>query len=129
MRIDKYIWAVRLAKTRSIATEWVAKKKVLCNENPVKAAKDVKVGDVLKFQKANAWFSYKVLDLTEKRIGAPLVVLYIQDVTPEEERLKWRNYIEAQKAYQHYGTGKPTKKDRREISQFTDGDSWFNDEV
>ena len=129
MRIDKYIWAVRLAKTRSIATELVVKKKVLCNDIPVKAAKDVKHGDVLKVQKANAWFSYKVLDLTEKRIGAVLVPSFILDITPEEERLKWRNYIEAQKAYQHYGTGKPTKKDRRDISQFTDEATWFNDEV
>jgi ribosome-associated heat shock protein Hsp15 len=109
-----------LAKTRSVATDWVAKKKVLCNDTPVKAAKEIKPGDVLKFQKANAWFSYKVLDLTEKRIGAVLVTSFILDITPEEERLKWRNYIEAQKAYQHYGTGKPTKKDRRDISQFTE---------
>lgn len=129
MRIDKFIWVVRLAKTRSIATEWVAKKKVLCNDTPVKASKDLKPGDILKLQKANAWFSYKVLDLTEKRIGAALVPTFILDITPEEERLKWRNYIEAQKAYQHYGTGKPTKKDRRDISQFTDEATWFNDEV
>ena len=129
MRIDKYIWAVRLAKTRSIATELVVKKKVLCNDIPVKAAKDIKPGVVLKFQKANAWFSYKVLDLTEKRIGAALVPTFILDITPEEELVKWRNYIEAQKAYQHYGTGKPTKKDRRDITQFTDEATWFNDEV
>ena len=129
MRIDKYIWAVRLAKTRSIATELVVKKKVLCNDIPVKAAKDIKPGVVLKFQKANAWFSYKVLDLTEKRIGAALVPTFILDITPEEELVKWRNYIEAQKAYQHYGTGKPTKKDRRDISQFTDEATWFNEEV
>ncbi|MEY4216449.1 MAG: hypothetical protein RLZZ68_905 [Bacteroidota bacterium] len=129
MRIDKFIWSVRLAKTRSIATELVVKKKVLCNDQPVKAAKEVKPGDVLKFQKANAWFSYKVLELTEKRIGAALVPRFLLDITPEEERLKWRNYIEAQKAYQHYGTGKPTKKDRRNITQFTDEATWFNEEV
>jgi len=129
LRIDKYIWAVRLAKTRSISTELVVKKKVFCNGQPVKAAKDVKPGDVLKVQKANAWFSYKVLELTEKRIGAALVPAYLSDITSEEERLKWRNYIEAQKAYQHYGTGKPTKKDRRDITQFTDGATWFNEEV
>ena len=120
---------MRLAKTRSIATELFVNEKVVCNDVSVKAAKDVKPGDVLKVQKANAWFSYKVLELTEKRIGAALVPTFILDITPEEERLKWRNYIEAQKAYQHYGTGKPTKKDRRDITQFTDEATWFNDEV
>jgi ribosome-associated heat shock protein Hsp15 len=128
LRIDKFLWAVRLAKTRSLATELIARNKVLCNEAAVKPAKEISAGDTLKIQRANAWFSYKVIALTDRRIGAPLVASFLVDCTPEEERMKWRNYLEAQRAYQHFGTGKPTKKDRRDLTQFKEGDLWIDSE-
>ena len=122
LRIDKFIWAVRLTKTRSLATERINKKKVLCNELLVKPAREIRVGDVIKVQKANAWFSYKVLSLTERRVGSPLVSTFIIDLTSDEERQKLADYLAAQKAYQHLGTGRPTKKDRRSIAQFMNDD-------
>lgn len=118
LRIDKFIWAVRLSKTRALATELINKKKVLCNDLVVKPAREIRVGDMIKVQKANAWFSYKVLSLTERRVGPPLVSTFIIDLTSEEERQKLSDYLAAQKAYQHFGTGRPTKKDRRSIAQF-----------
>ena len=122
LRIDKFIWAVRLSKTRALATELINKKKVLCNDLVVKPAREIRVGDVIKVQKANAWFSYKVLSLTERRVGPPLVSTFINDLTSEEERQKLADYLAAQKAYQHLGTGRPTKKDRRSIAQFMNDD-------
>jgi len=128
LRIDKYLWVVRLAKTRSLATALISKNKVLCNDLPVKPSKEIKAGDILKIQKSNAWFSFNVIALTDRRIGAPSVANYLQDITPEEERNKWFKYLEAQKAYQQYGTGKPTKKDRRDLFQFKEGDVYFDSE-
>jgi ribosome-associated heat shock protein Hsp15 len=87
-----------------------------------KPSKEIKVGDVLSLQKSNAWFTYRILALTDKRVGAPLAQSYIEDITPEEERQKLKDYMASQRAYQHLGTGKPSKKDRRNLSKFLDGD-------
>ena len=95
---------------------------MLCNNVHTKAAKEIKVGDILSLQKSNAWFSYRILSLTDKRIGAPLVISFIEDITPEEERQKLKDYLASQRAYQHLGTGKPSKKDRRHLSKFLEGD-------
>lgn len=122
LRIDKFLWCVRLTKTRSLATALVAKNKVMCNQIAVKASKEVKVGDLISIQRSNAWFSYKVIVLTDKRVGAPMVATFITDVTPEEERKKLSDYLASQRAYQQFGTGKPTKKDRRHIASFLDED-------
>ncbi len=123
LRIDKFLWCVRLTKTRSLATELVSKKKVRCNDAEVKAAKEIKIGDHITIQKANAWFSYRVIELTEKRVGAPLVDQFIMDITPESERQKLVDYNASQRAYQHFGTGKPSKKDRRHLFKFLSADS------
>jgi len=126
LRIDKFIWCVRLTKTRSQATELISKKKVLCNNVQTKAAKEIKVGDILSIQKSNAWFSYRILALTDKRVGAPLAPSFIEDITPEEERQKLKDYLASQRAYQHLGTGKPSKKDRRHLTKFLEGDENCN---
>jgi ribosome-associated heat shock protein Hsp15 len=123
LRIDKFLWCVRLTKTRSIATELVSKKKVRCNAAEVKASKEIKVGDHLTIQKANAWFSYRVVGLTEKRVGAPLVDQFIIDITHESERQKLLDYNAAQRAYQQFGTGKPSKKNRRHLDKFFTADA------
>ncbi len=120
-RIDKYIWCVRLSKTRSIATELVTKGKVKLNGEPTKPSKDVKVGDVITIQKNTAVFSYKVLQLLANRVGAKLVVDYVLDMTDPIEIDKYKQYQSAQSTYRELGTGKPTKKDRRDISDFLEG--------
>ena len=117
IRFDKYVWCVRLAKTRSQASELISKGKIRLNGQDVKSSKEIKVNDVIGVQKHSATFNYKVLVLLDKRLGAALIPTYIEDQTTEEEILKFKQYQLAQKAYRETD-GKPTKKDRRELDKF-----------
>jgi ribosome-associated heat shock protein Hsp15 len=117
IRFDKYLWCVRLAKTRSQASELISKGKVKLNGQDVKASKEIKINDVIGVQKHSATFEYKVLLLLDKRLGAALIQSYIEDQTKEEEIIKFKQYQLAQKAYRETD-GKPTKKDRRELDKF-----------
>jgi ribosome-associated heat shock protein Hsp15 len=119
-RIDKYVWAVRLAKTRSQATELINRGKIKLNHLNMKPAKEVNLGDEIQIMKHTAVFSYRVIQLLNKRIGAKLVDGFIIDVTPAEEIEKLKTYQAAQSNYRHNGTGKPTKKDRRDLDGFID---------
>lgn len=120
-RIDKYVWCVRLSKTRSTASELVSKGKARLNGEQVKPSKEVKAGDIISIQKGNAVFSYKVIQLLSNRIGAKLVAGYIEDITDPVEVEKYRQHQLAQSTYRELGTGKPSKKDRRDISDFLEG--------
>lgn len=120
LRIDKYTWAVRLTKTRSQASELISKGKIKINEVDVKPSRDVKLGDIIQVHKNSAVFSYKVLELLEKRVGPKLVSIYIEDITPIEEVEKYKTYQEAQRVYREMGTGRPSKKDRRSLDDFFD---------
>jgi ribosome-associated heat shock protein Hsp15 len=124
IRLDKYLWAVRLSKTRSKATELISKGKALLNDAVIKPAREVKVGETITLLKHNARFQYKVLQLLDKRVGAPLVKDYIQDITSPEEIEKLKAYQDAQRNYRQTD-GKPTKKDRRELDRFMD--DWQED--
>ncbi len=117
-RIDKFLWAVRLAKTRSIAADLCKKNKVLVNGIEVKPSKDIKNGDEITIKKSAIKFSYRVVDTLEKRVGAKLVSNYLVDITPVEELEKYKTLQLAQKAYRQNGLGRPTKKQRRDIDQF-----------
>lgn len=117
-RLDKFVWSVRLAKTRSKATDEISKGKVRLNGANVKPSREVKVGDEVQLVKHNALFSFKVIALLDKRVGPKLVELYVLDTTSDEEREKYRQYQLAQSAYRVHGTGKPSKKDRRELDDF-----------
>lgn len=115
VRIDKYLWAIRVYKTRSDATD-------ACNGNKVKLAgvnakpsKAVKIGDVIEVHKGPATFTYKVLQLSENRMGAPLVPEYAEDLTPDSERAKMHAPKETIVLQRDRGTGRPTKKDRRSL--------------
>ncbi len=118
LRWDKYIWAVRLAKTRSQASEELSKGRIKVNGQTIKPAKEPKVGDIISISKNTAVFSYKLINLLEKRVGAKLVADYLIDTTPLEEIEKFKTYQLAQQVYRQNGSGKPTKKDRREIDDF-----------
>jgi ribosome-associated heat shock protein Hsp15 len=124
IRLDKYIWAVRLCKTRSQASELITKGRVLINDAHVKPSREVKIDDTIVLLKHSARFQYKVLDLLDKRIGAPLVKDFIEDRTAPEEIEKLKAYQEAQRNYR-LTDGKPTKKDRRELDRFMD--DWQED--
>jgi ribosome-associated heat shock protein Hsp15 len=117
-RVDKYIWSVRLAKTRSQASELISKGKIKLNNVQVKSSREPKVGDTIQISKNTAVYSYKIIQLLDKRIGAKLVEEYIIDITSEEEKEKYRLYSLTQSVYRENGTGKPTKKDRRDINDF-----------
>jgi ribosome-associated heat shock protein Hsp15 len=124
-RFDKYAWSVRLAKTRSQSSEAISKGKIRLNNQHVKPARDVKLGDTIQVIRHTATFSYKVIQLLGKRVGAKLVPDYLIDTTPDEEREKLKVYQSAQNVYREHGTGKPTKKDRRELDTFMD--DWLDD--
>ena len=118
MRIDKFIWCVRLAKTRSLASKLVSANKIKLNGTECKPSKEVCPNDLITVQKNNALFSYKITQLTNKRLGAKLVQDHIIDITPEEEIEKYKTYQMAQRAYRGKDQGKPNKKDRRDIDNF-----------
>jgi len=117
-RIDKWMWATRIFKTRTIAAEACKKGRVSIQGIQVKPARTVKAGDIIQVKKPPITYSFKVLQLIEKRIGAKLVQEYIENVTtPEQYELlemsKVSGFIDRSR-----GTGRPTKKDRREIDDF-----------
>jgi len=119
-RIDKWMWATRIFKTRTIAAEACKKGRVTINGSFVKAARSIKVGDVIQVKKPPITYSFKVLQTIEKRVGAKLVPEYMQNVTtPDQYELlemsKVSGFVDRAR-----GTGRPTKKDRREIEDFTD---------
>lgn len=121
IRIDKFVWAVRLYKTRSVGAEAVKTGQVLLNDNPVKPAQIVVIGDVLKVKRNPIWRKYRVKELLKNRVGAKLIDQYIQDVTDPEEIEK----LEMMKLMPGYdrkkGAGRPTKKERRDIDKL---DPW-----
>jgi ribosome-associated heat shock protein Hsp15 len=118
VRIDKYLWAVRIYKTRSLATDACRKGKVTVDDLPAKASRMVTTGDLIKVRKMPVTYSYKVLDPIEKRVGARIVDNYVVDVTPEEELLKLQRqddfFVKRER-----GAGRPTKKDRRLLDDIT----------
>jgi ribosome-associated heat shock protein Hsp15 len=120
LRWDKYIWAVRLEKTRSQASEALSKGRIKINQSSVKPSKEPKVGDTIQISKNTAVFSYKVIALLDKRVGAKLVADYLIDTTPLEEFEKFKTYQLAQAVYRQNGSGKPTKQDRRNLDEFLD---------
>lgn len=126
VRIDKWMWATRIFKTRTIATEACKKNRIAINGVNVKASRMVKVGDVIQVRKPPVTYSFKVLALTERRMGAKLVPDYLENVTTHDqyellEMNRISGFVDRSK-----GMGRPTKKDRRDMQEFT-GSSYMND--
>ncbi|MDR2773818.1 MAG: RNA-binding S4 domain-containing protein [Tannerella sp.] len=120
VRIDKWMWATRIFKTRTIASDACKKNRVSVGGVTVKPSRMVKTGDVVSVRKPPVTYSFRVLDITEKRMGAKSVPQYLENITPPEqyEVLKMNKisgFIDRAK-----GLGRPTKKDRRELEQFAD---------
>jgi ribosome-associated heat shock protein Hsp15 len=118
-RIDKWMWAVRIFKTRTIAAEACKKGRITINGALAKAARMVKPGDVVQVRKPPITYSFKVLQAIEKRVGAKLVNDMMENITPPEqyellEMNRISGFINRAK-----GTGRPTKKDRRDLEEFT----------
>ena len=118
-RIDKWMWAVRIFKTRTIAAEACKKGRISINGAFVKAARMVKPGDVIQVRKPPIIYSFKVLQPIEKRIGAKLVSEMMENVTtPDQLELLEMSHISGF-VNRSKGTGRPTKKDRRNLEDFT----------
>ncbi|MEO2070292.1 MAG: RNA-binding S4 domain-containing protein [Zunongwangia sp.] len=129
MRVDKFLWSVRYFKTRSIATNACKQGKVKMNGSNMKPSKEVFPGDRLLVRKNQIDYQLEVLDLPPSRVGAKLVTIYIQDHTPKEafEKLDLLKY--SKEYYRKKGTGRPTKKDRRDIEDlFDNGDTENKDQ-
>ncbi|AZA53519.1 RNA-binding S4 domain-containing protein [Chryseobacterium sp. G0201] len=122
MRIDKFLWSIRFYKTRTIATEEIKKNRVSIGESVVKSSKEVKEGDVIKIRKNQIDYKIKVIQIPKSRMGAKLVPLHIKDMTDKEqyEILKMRKMT--QDYYRNRGEGRPTKKDRRDMDDYTGND-------
>lgn len=123
VRIDKFMWAVRLFKTRSLAAEACKKGRVTVDDQPVKSSRQIRRGDEFSIKVPPAVKTYKVLDLSEKRMGAKLVPDYLEEITPKEELDLLDKARMVRKMDRPKGTGRPTKKERRDLDQL-DNHGW-----
>ena len=119
VRIDKWMWATRIFKTRSVATEACKKNRISMGGIPVKPSRMIKAGDEISVRKPPVTFSFRVLDVTQNRMGAKLVPQYYENITPAEEyeileMSKISGFVDRAK-----GMGRPTKKERRDLDDFT----------
>lgn len=129
VRVDKWLWAMRVFKTRTVATEACKKGRVYVGNVIAKPSRTIKVGDVVNLRKPPVTYSFKVLALTQNRLGAKLVPDYMENVTPKSELdllevVKISGFIDRRK-----GLGRPTKREGRELAQFTESmsDGWDMD--
>jgi ribosome-associated heat shock protein Hsp15 len=118
MRIDKYLWAIRLFKTRNIASGYCKKGQVKMNNNSCKPSKDIYVNDIITIRKDQINYKIQVLNIPDARLGAKLVDLYRKDLTPREEFDKKELLKYSKGYYRSKGSGRPTKKDRRDIDEY-----------
>jgi ribosome-associated heat shock protein Hsp15 len=119
-RIDKFLWSVRIYKTRTQATDACKAGKITIDGRPVKPAKEVDEGDIINVKKDHINRSYRVISPIQKRVGAKLVTNFVEDITPESEL----NKLEMMKQnfeYRDRGLGRPTKRDRRIITKIKKG--------
>lgn len=119
VRLDKWLWAVRIFKTRSIASEACKKHKVLVNDVEAKPSRVLHIGDIVKVKKPPVVYTYKVKGLLAKRQGPKIVVDYVENLTSQEELYKLETNLTVF-VKRDRGAGRPTKKERRDIERLTD---------
>jgi ribosome-associated heat shock protein Hsp15 len=117
VRIDKWLWAVRIFKTRNLATEFCKKGRVLIAGEAVKASRIVRIGDLIEIRKPPMTLTYKVTGIIEKRVSAPIAAENVQNLTPPEELEKVHNIMESAFYTRDRGAGRPTKKERRDLDK------------
>lgn len=130
VRIDKWLWAMRVFKTRTIATDACKKGRVMMGGVTVKPSRMIKVGDVIDVRKPPITYTFRVSALTENRLGAKLVPDYLENITPKSqydllEMTRISGFVDRRK-----GLGRPTKRDAREMASFREesyADSFFLD--
>ena len=119
VRIDKYLWAVRLYKTRTLATEACKKGRVTIDDMPAKPSRTITTGDVIEVKKMPVVYSYRVKDPIEKRVGAKIVDQFVENITSQEELQK----LEMEDDFfvkRDRGAGRPTKRERRLLDDIQD---------
>lgn len=126
MRIDKYLWCVRYYKTRNIATEACKKGHITVNGQTAKPSREVFSTDKITLRRDQIVYRLTVLDIPQSRVGAKLVDMYRKDETPAEAFEHLDLLRQTKEYYRAKGTGRPTKKDRREIDGYLDNED--NDE-
>jgi ribosome-associated heat shock protein Hsp15 len=120
MRIDKYLWCIRLFKTRSIATEYCKKGHIKMDDKSCKPSKELFGNELFTVRKNQINFKIQVIGIPESRVGAKLVDLYRKDLTPKEEFEKTALLKYSKDYYREKGAGRPTKKDRRDIDDYNE---------
>jgi ribosome-associated heat shock protein Hsp15 len=122
VRIDKWLWAVRVFKTRSLATDACRNGRVTIGGQPVKPSREVRIGETIVVQKDEMTRTFKVLGILEQRVGAQVAKQYVEDLTsPSEfEKKRERNFLPPM--HRPKGAGRPTKKDRRALDSFSGND-------
>ncbi len=126
VRVDKYLWAMRIYKTRSIAADACKNGRITMNGVQLKPSRTFKIGDRFSVRKGPITYSYRVLQLSENRLGAKLVPEYMQDITAPDQLELLELARMAGQTGRDRGTGRPTKKDRREIETFM-SDSYLDE--
>ena len=126
MRIDQYLWCVRIFKSRNIASYTCKNGKIKINNQTVKPSRDILPLDNFKVKREKFWISYKVLDIPKNRLGAKLVGLYLIETTDNEILNQKELDRLTSKVQRDEGSGRPTKKQRREIDDYL-FDKEFND--
>jgi len=128
-RVDKYLFAMRIYKTRSMAADACKKGRVTMHGMELKPSRTFKIGDKFSVRKGPITFSYEVLQLSENRLGAKLVPNFMRDITSQDQLELLELARLAGKSGRDRGTGRPTKKDRREIEQFISDDYFDFDDL
>jgi ribosome-associated heat shock protein Hsp15 len=120
IRIDKFLWSVRIFKTRSIASEECRKGRIIINDLPVKPSRIVVKNEIITVKKPPVMYSYRVIEPIENRVSAKLVEQFVEDLTPEAEKVKLNIRDSVGIIHREKGTGRPTKKERRQIDRVKD---------
>jgi ribosome-associated heat shock protein Hsp15 len=121
VRIDKYLWAVRLYKTRSIASEECRKGRIIIKDVQVKPSRVVKRDEIISVKKPPVTYTYRILEPIGNRVSAKIAIQFIEDLTPDSEKEKHEISHSVGKGVRPRGTGRPTKKERRLIDKFNHG--------
>lgn len=133
VRLDKYLWAVRIFKTRSDAADAIKNNRVTVGGAFAKPSREIKIGDKIEVRRNLVTYSYRVTGLVSNRQPAKNVALYCENITPQSELDKLNIPRETIFVFRERGTGRPTKKERREIDavmegMFYDEDAFFDDD-
>ena len=120
IRIDKFLWSVRIYKTRSIASDECRKGRIIINDIQVRPSRTVINNEIITVKKPPVIYSYRVIEPIENRVSAKLVEQFVEDLTPEEEKAKLNIRQAIGIVYRDKGSGRPTKKERRQIDRIKD---------